>query len=122
MLTFFVRGIVKNPLNGSHGHWRVRAAWAKQWRQQTIYAADKAMGCAFHVESMDDPRRITFTAHVARRFDDDNLAAICKPVRDGLQDAGIIHNDGPDCGHTFVYKQVVDKVNRGVEVTVEECA
>ena len=118
-LTFFVPGKVTNPLNGSHGHWRVRAAWAKRWRTQTELRCFGARVTHMGWTLSWTPKRITFTVHVARRFDDDNLAAICKPIRDGLQ-GSIIHNDGPDCGHTFIYQQIVDRDNRGVEVTVEE--
>ena len=81
------------------------------------------------------PKRVTLTGHVARLFDQDGLRAAMKPVVDALQiereirkggaligwhvGAGIIHHDGPGCGHVFEYAQVVKKPY-GVTITVEE--
>jgi hypothetical protein len=56
---------------------------------------------------------------VGALWDDDNLPAAIKPVRDGLVDGRVIHADGPESGHTFVYRQVVDRARRGVEITVK---
>jgi hypothetical protein len=50
-------------------------------------------------------KRITFTVYGRARFDDDNLRAVCKPVRDAVQDMAIIDNDRPSAGHTFLYEQ-----------------
>lgn len=114
-VTLFVPGRVTNPLNGSHRHWSVRAKWAEGWRTVTQVAWIKAGQPA-----MEGPARVTFTAHVHRLFDDDNLAACVKPVRDAAVRAILGTDDGPKCGHQFVYRQeLTPKEIRGVLITVE---
>ena len=114
-MEWFIPGRITNPLNGSHHHWSVRAKWAKAWRTQSGFVA------AQHARGIDPktPKRIIFTGHVVRKFDCDNFMSAMKPVRDGLKDAGIIHDDGPDSGHEFVYNQIIDRKRLGVEVKVQ---
>ena len=50
-------------------------------------------------------KRITFTVYGPARFDDDNLRAVCKPVRDSLKDLAVINDDRPSAGHVFEYEQ-----------------
>ena len=118
ILAAFVPGALRNPLNGSAGrHWAVRARWARQWRGATAMLVR-----AFERGAAPDPaapKRVTFVAHVWQRFDDDGLRAALKPVRDGLGDAGLIHDDSPRSGHVFDYRQLVDRRRRGVEIVVE---
>lgn len=119
MTTIFVPGKLVNVLNGSHGHWSRRARWAKQWRERaylTMLTTPKFMQ-AVSAGDAATPKRITFTAHTHNRVDSDGLAAMLKPSRDALKDAGIIHDDGPDSGHVFEYAQVIDRAHRGVAIT-----
>ena len=119
-LAFFVAGRITNPLNGSHRHWSVRAKWAKSWRGNTCWIAKSKMreGGIYLMDAQ--PKRIKFLGNVVRLFDDDNFRAAMKPLRDGLQDAGVIHHDGPRCGHVFEYKQRVKRNDLGVTVVVED--
>jgi len=60
------------------------------------------------------------TAHTWNHWDDEEgVNAACKPLRDGLVDARVIHSDAADSGHVFSYAQIVDRARRGVEITVE---
>ncbi len=114
----FVPGHLRNPLNGSWGGWQKHARLAKDWRERTaqwiFFATDKG-ACA----PATRPKMVTFTAHVGAGWDDDNLPAAIKPIRDALVDSGIVHSDAPDSGHHFTYRQIVDRKHRGVEISVE---
>lgn len=120
-MTIFVPGKLQNPLNGSWGGWAKHARLARRWRYATtmaVYVAKKSIRVdlvAAHV-----PKRVRFLVHTGAPWDCDNLAAACKPLRDGLRDAGLIHDDGPKSGHTFEYAQMVNRKDRGVEITVEK--
>ena len=116
-MTVFVPGPLRNPLNGQRDIWQKHRRWAKQWRERTAERLRLALLTPRRLEvDPRTPKRITFTAHVASLWDDDNLPAGLKSIRDGLRDGGIIHDDGPASGHTFVYAQVRDRANRGVEI------
>jgi hypothetical protein len=122
VLTVFVPGPLRNPMNGSHGHWSKHARWAREWRERTHAQLWVVVLQGWPLpEEMATwkPKRITFMAHTARRWDDDNLRAGMKPMRDALKDAGLIDDDGPKSGHEFIYQQVIDRHHRGVEITVE---
>jgi hypothetical protein len=112
-----------NPTN-EHGHWRLRAHRAKTQRAAIQASVLNAMGrpSFTHFAFTPDhiPKRITLTGHMARRLDPDNFVSACKTIVDGLRDAKVIHSDGPDSGHRFVYAQRVAKPT-GVEIRVE-CA
>jgi hypothetical protein len=122
-LSVFVPGHLRNPLNGSWGGWRKHARLAKDWRERTaqrVFLATYRVGAALGTPRT--PKRVTFTACVGRRWDTDNLPAAIKPLRDALVDARVIHDDGPDAGHEFVYaQQLVRKFGaaRGVGIVVE---
>jgi hypothetical protein len=124
-LVVFVPTRLVNPTNVRE-HWSVRAKRAKVQRKACALTCTYRMvdalrsgnlGMLGHPENL---KRITFTAHVTRKFDDDGLQSALKHIRDGLQDAGLIHSDGPDSGHVFTYAQRVAKPT-GVEIRVE-CA
>lgn len=123
---FFVPGKLRNPLNGAHGHWRASASYRRQWRDKTAILANQtpydgiaARGAWEEYQAaMKAPKRVEFLAHVGARWDDDNLRAGLKPVRDALI-GRLIHSDAHDCGHEFHYEQRIDRKNRGVRVTVE---
>lgn len=114
-IRLFVAGKLTNPLNGSHQHWTTRAKWAEQWRTRTQVAWLQAGGPMVEATAAV----VTFTAQVGRRFDDDNLAACLKPVRDAAVRAILGTDDGPTCGHLFRYNQEVRPVaERGVLIEV----
>jgi hypothetical protein len=135
-LVVFVPGRPRNPLNGSHEHWSKRAKWAKGWRENTntrLYLASVG-GRRSLTDWLDTtprwpwgeasaPKRITFTIHGPSRFDDDNLRAVCKPVRDSLKDMGVIDDDRPSAGHTFHYEQAPPKraagAPHGIAIRIE---
>jgi len=128
LLAVFVPGPVKNPLNGSHGHWTKRARWAKGWRDKTSQAVLEGVPlyrCSTNGLVLGDvrvipetPKRVVFLARTHNRMDDDNLRAALKPCRDGLRDMRVIHDDDPRSGHEFVYTQTIDRAHRGVEIRV----
>ena len=118
MIVFIPRPL-KNPLNGSWGNHYKHARIARTWRELT--AACVLVEWINAGRPRRDPRApktITFTAHVGAGWDDDNLPAAIKPIRDALVDAQVIHSDAPDSGHTFRYAQVIDRKHRGVEIAV----
>jgi hypothetical protein len=115
----FVPGVLTNPMNGSHGHWDKHRRWAKGWREKASTLMFCAWGRGPHVMPMV-PKRVTFLAYVGAEWDDDNLRAAIKPIRDALVDMRVIHDDKPSAGHVFEYAQRVEKVKRarGVEIVV----
>jgi hypothetical protein len=108
-LVVFVPGRPRNPLNGSHEHWSKRARWAKGWRDKASSrlhnTGTQGLGKLAWPWTAMHPKRITFTIYGPSRFDDDNVRAVCKPVRDSLKDMGVIDDDRPSAGHTFHYEQ-----------------
>lgn len=121
LLRIFVPGPVRNPLNGQHGHWSKHRTWAKRWREATEYHLFVANWNGGNPKvSLTAPKRITFTVVSPREWDDDNLAAAVKPVRDALVSMRVVHGDAPRHGHTFVYRQRRGRgEERGIEVVVE---
>ncbi len=120
VVTFFVPGRLTNPLNGSWGGWAKHARLARRWRQSTTMAVSAAGYLVIREgrAHASDPKHVRFLVHTGAPWDDDNLAAACKPLRDGLRDAGLIHDDGAKSGHRFEYAQRVNRRRRGVEITV----
>ncbi len=117
-ISFFVPGQLQNPLNGSlsHAHWSRKAKWARGWKTRTrvVWLHDEVGP----LPDLHRRKRITFTAHVGALWDDDNLPAACKPARDALIGLAI-HSDATTSGHEFVYRQVVDRARRGLEIAIE---
>lgn len=117
-LTVWVPGSPAN-LKNKVGHWSTRARWAKAWRERT------AARLLRHHRPVPPyvPKRITFTVYGRSRFDDDNLALVCSPCRDALQDMGMIDSDG-NPAHRFVYQQArptrkARAVQHGIAVRIE---
>lgn len=131
-MSFFVPGKLVNPLNNRKG-WRAVWAVSKGWRERTAVIAGLSVPPRSPLRAQPStPKRVTFQAQVSRRFDDDGLRAALKPVRDALMPSarsrsrrgyalgcGVIHSDAPDSGHEFLYEQVVDRQNPGVQITIE---
>jgi hypothetical protein len=112
----FVPGRLTSRLNGSasRAHWSVISRSAADWRDDTSVAWIVAGR-----PSWDGPAAVTFTAYVGALWDDDNLAAAIKPVRDKAVELILGTDDGPTCGHTFHYAQEVRPgKERGVLITV----
>lgn len=137
LLAVWVPGALTNPLNGSHGHWEKHRLWAKDWRERAGTAlliaitnrgrfialafSDAREGLVAMREIVTGQKAVTFIAYVAREWDEDNLRAGLKPVRDALKDMRVIDDDKPSAGHTFTYEQRVDRTKgarRGVEIRV----
>ncbi len=117
--------MVYNPLN-ARLHWAARARRARAQRDAVALAVWSALrvpqpdarGLVWTITARPhDPKRVELVAHTARPMDSDGLSASLKAIRDGLMDAGLIHDDGPTSGHTFRYRQVQDG-HRGVRVRV----
>jgi len=119
-VVLFIPGALTNPLNASGWTWRKRANWTTVWHEKT---ADALLESGYRpgLWSPAAPKRITFTAHIRRKFDSqDNLRACLKPVVDALQKCGVIHADDDASGHQFVYPdQCLNRSWRGVEVRIE---
>lgn len=68
---------ITNPLNGSHGHWR---GVAKRRR------AERSVAAMAVPAGLKPPLVVHLTRIAPRKFDDDNLGAAFKSVRDGIAD------------------------------------
>ena len=99
-----------NPLNGSHGHWSAVAKRRKMERNAAFFATP--MG-------LKPPLVITLTRIAPRLFDDDNLGAACKSIRDGIADrVGI--DDGSKL-IAFKYAQRRGNVKEyAIEIEIQE--
>jgi hypothetical protein len=121
-VNIFVPGRLRNPLNSSWGFWAKHARASKDWRTRTAQSVLVSELMRRHRGTFDPtaPKHVTFTAHTWNRWDsDEGVNAACKPLRDGLVDARVIHSDASDSGHSFSYTQVVDRARRGVEILIE---
>jgi hypothetical protein len=118
----WVAGKLVNPLNARQG-WKAVWQRSKRARATTRTLAtthDMLTNPMWGTTAYGRlPKRVTFVAHVGGKWDDDNLPAAIKAYRDGLVDARVIHADDPDSGHVFVYRQVIDRNNLGVEIIVQ---
>lgn len=93
-----------NPLNRRE-HWTARRKRAETHRETVCLATWREIRRLRRSLAVGStrPKRIVFECWRPRRFDDDAIPAALKHLRDGLQDAGLIHHDGPKSGHVFVY-------------------
>ncbi len=73
-------------------NWRTRAKLVKEARE-SAYCACVAATTSNHVNWHEVTARATFHFPDKRRRDSDNLAALLKPVWDGLVDAGLLVDD-----------------------------
>jgi hypothetical protein len=67
---------------------------------------------------LEGPCAFTFTAYVARRWDDDNLRAAIKPCRDEAVHCVAGTDDSARHGHVYRYEQERRADLRGVEIVV----
>jgi hypothetical protein len=104
----FIPGKPKNMKN-KVSHWRTRYAWTLDWRGRTKNLLEILMPRGGWPWKPTDKKIVKFTIYSPSAFDDDNWRGVCSPVRDGLQDVGIIDNDRVRSGHDFQYSQVVTR-------------
>lgn len=116
-MTVFVPGPLRNPMNGSHGHWSKHRRWAKDWRERTHQHLFVALRGRRDLPTAAAPKRVHFLLHTHNNWDDDAYGPGLKPVRDALKDAGVIHDDSKKSGHTFTYDQKIARAHRGVLIT-----
>lgn len=113
----FVPGQLRSRLNGSgsRAHWSKISEESRRWRNRTL---GHWLGAG--QPTWDGPATVTFTAYVGRLWDSDNLPAAIKSVRDEAVRLILHTDDGPACGHEFVYRQEVrrDPADRGVLIEV----
>lgn len=115
-VTWFVPVATPNPLNGSHGHWRVKHARAAEHHEETVTLAPK--GVLFKAPVLVVLRR--YYCGAPHQLDPrDNLPASLKWVADGV--AEVVGIDDGDESNFFVeYEQerVRKRSEVGVRVTV----
>lgn len=123
-LEFFVPVRLVSRLNRRE-HWALSAHRARKERDAVALACWEALGRTTRgrqvwrfVVPPSRPKIILFVAYLGRGMDDDNLRGAVKSVRDGLQDAGVIDDDGPL--HRFLYEQRtgIPPAERGVRVCI----
>lgn len=86
-LEIFIGELPRTP-NGSHGHWRVKAAATKLWRTRV-----EGLARPFKPESPLSLAKVTCTRFSSHEPDFDNLVSSFKPLVDGLKAAGVIVDD-----------------------------
>lgn len=101
-------------------HWAVKRKEVKRYREQAKLAGMIEMAAADMRRA--DPynagvTRVTVYKRTSHRTDPDNLAAMLKPVWDGLQDCGMLSNDNW-LKHEPI-EQEKDSRHPRVEITVE---
>lgn len=103
------------PALNQRMHWRVRALWTAAFRRHAWQLCLEE-----HVPPL--PRaKVTVTHHAVRPMDRDNLFGACKPLIDGIVDAGVIPDDSPEfirqeCESVRVGKRAEERV----EITIEK--
>lgn len=119
-IELWVPGPLRNPMNGSRGHWSKHARWSRQWRERACLAFLEARQThrGRWPWPASAPKRIHFHCQTWNTLDDDALPAICKPLRDATVDAGISASDAPKAGNVYTYSQAIDRAHRGVRITV----
>ena len=113
-MTVFLPGKLANYANG-RVHWRTEAAYRKRWRTLVVLVA---RGQGWPTLPPRAPKHVRLNAQTFNLFDDDGLRNACKPIVDGLVDAGVLHSDGPSSGHLVTYGQRIDRKARGVTITI----
>jgi len=122
-LTFFLAGYPPLPNKTISWNWHQRGREAKVWRSAANYAARAAYADSMLGGSMKPVRiDVTFFYRQRRVRDRMNMVASLKPVVDGLVDACIIPDDGPEWlpDTPFVHEMVHKSGPMGIEVTVTE--
>lgn len=87
VLEFTLPGLPRSA-NGSHGHWRVKHAQTKRWKQAVFTKA-----WPFKPPQPLTSAALTLTRMSSVEPDFDNLVAGFKPIIDGLRQAGVLSDD-----------------------------
>jgi hypothetical protein len=90
-IEIIIQGLPPSPNKFRTMHWGHRSRESKKWRQMTAYLALRY--------SPKDPFKgvwLTFKRHSSQPMDPDNGCGSVKALIDGLVDAKIIADDGPD--------------------------
>jgi hypothetical protein len=101
-------------------HWAQRAKWNNSWKEQTGWAAKKAIWdtIAYGFVDLSVKSLITITLHTCRLLDADNAHACVKPIVDGLKGI-LIADDSPEhITLTVKQKKVSKRAEECVEVEV----
>jgi len=124
-ITLFLPVVLVNPLNSGHSgaHWMHRQQRAKKDRKLVVAPFTRAIYPRRFVVPASHPKAIHFLVHHRRGpgYDDDALPAVCKHLRDGLVDVGLIDGDARRHGHVFTYAQTYTPGLYGVTLTAR-CA
>jgi len=118
-IRLFIPGALRNYANG-RVHWRTEAAYRKRWRLVVGLEARQRGWATLAVP--EAPKHVEILAWTFNRFDDDGFRNACKPIVDGLVDAGVLHGDGPASGHQITYRQAIHREDRGVWLTITPVA
>lgn len=120
-LEFFLAGHPPSPNAMVRWHWGRRARERKVWRDATVWAVREAYprsslpGRFVPVEVA-----VTFVYGVRRTRDRDNMVASLKPVLDGLVDARVLADDGPEHLVRLSVDEEVSDRRAGIYVRVIE--
>lgn len=120
-LEFFLAGHPPSPNMTVRWHWARRARERRTWRDATVWAAREALPRS-SLSGQFKPVSVivTFVYGVKRTRDRDNLVASLKPVLDGLVDARVLKNDGPEHLRHLGVEEEVSARRAGIYVKVIE--
>ena len=99
-MKLYLPGMRLESLLNVRWHWAKRAAYSKVKRATTRLE----LAARFVPINMMWPVQVTIVRIAPRSFDSDNLAAACKPVRDGVAD-WLGCDDGDMVKVAFFYEQ-----------------
>ena len=99
----------------SRSHWRDKARDTRHMRTISNMLTCAAMGCADINEPWPAARMDIHWRFAGRQPDDDNIIARCKPIRDGIADAGLVADDCSIHVGSVVFERVP---RRDVEVVI----
>jgi hypothetical protein len=88
--TVDLRGLPDLQGHRSRVHWAKRHRHDRQWREAVGWAAKD-----WRLPAPFDFAHVVFTRFSSSEPDHDNLVASCKPLVDGLVDAGVLVDDSP---------------------------
>lgn len=86
-LEFKIEGLPRTA-NGSHGHWRSKAAETKRWKQATFASAWPS-----RPTTPLEQAKLTLTRHSSSQPDYDGLVHSFKAIIDGLRQAKVLADD-----------------------------
>lgn len=126
-MTWTVRidGIPPTPNRSRRQFWAANAHVAAGWRRRAKEAAQETIdehgGAIPHLENVHLTIWVCTRTRVRR--DPDNAVAACKPLVDGIVDAGILRDDSFDVVHELSVRRILAPQGRAhIEIDVEEVA